>query len=351
MSDLQRQIQNRIDQIDAQYDGKVADKQATLVIMDAIKNRDPSRLSNYRGDIFHKNDAKAQNLLRTIYNEIEKTFGEKIRAERADIIDSTKKETGKIRTLFQTRKQLSDVQVEDRALSNLERANQFKYINTELNKAFTKDLQGHFIEGGLLGMLNNPNTALKKAINNIEKKYGTAMAQEVLRALKEISRNAETAQAILNQDKSQVRKVGEWFASIFGYQRGGQITKYWQTNPDFQGYMRRNLMKNLLGGGLAILGFAYSGVIYGGMMKVPLKIQSVGTPDKNLVARALYGNGSSARDIVQGSIDEIDSYIARGMRNGVRGPAAEKMQKGIAQGIDIDATRVEHDINQANSTL
>jgi hypothetical protein len=39
------------------------------------------------------------------------------------------------------------------------------------------------------------------------------------------------------------------------------------------------------------------------------------------------------------------------MRNGVRGPAAEKMQKGIAQGIDIDATRVEHDINQANSTL
>lgn len=87
------------------------------------------------------------------------------------------------------------------------------------------------------------------------------------------------------------------------------------------------------------------------MMKVPLKIQSVGTPDKNLVARALYGNGSSARDIVQGSIDEIDSYIARGMRNGVRGPAAEKMQKGIAQGIDIDATRVEHDINQANSTL
>lgn len=141
MSDLQRQIQNRIEQIDAQYDGKVADKQATLVIMDAIKNRDPSRLGNYRGDIFHKNDTKAQNLLRTIYNEIERTFGERIRAERSEIIESTKKETGKIRTLFQTRKQLSDVQVEERALSNLELANQFKYINTELNKAFTKDLQ------------------------------------------------------------------------------------------------------------------------------------------------------------------------------------------------------------------
>lgn len=48
MSDIQRQVQNRIDQIDSQYDGKVADKQAAAIIMDAIKNRDPSRLSNYR---------------------------------------------------------------------------------------------------------------------------------------------------------------------------------------------------------------------------------------------------------------------------------------------------------------
>lgn len=48
MSDIQRQVQNRIDQIDSQNEGKVADKQAASVIMDAIKNRDPSRLSNYR---------------------------------------------------------------------------------------------------------------------------------------------------------------------------------------------------------------------------------------------------------------------------------------------------------------
>lgn len=48
MSDIQRQVQNRIDQIDSQYDGKVADKQAAAIIMDAIKNRDPSHLSNYR---------------------------------------------------------------------------------------------------------------------------------------------------------------------------------------------------------------------------------------------------------------------------------------------------------------
>ena len=48
MPDIQRQVQNRIDQIDSQYDGEVADKQAAAIIMDAIKNRDPSRLSNYR---------------------------------------------------------------------------------------------------------------------------------------------------------------------------------------------------------------------------------------------------------------------------------------------------------------
>ena len=96
--------------------------------------------------MFHKNDAKAQKLLALMYQEIERTMGEQIRSGRASIIETTRKETGKIKTLFQTRKQLSDEQVEDKALSGLDRANQFKYINTELNKAFTKDLEGHFIE-------------------------------------------------------------------------------------------------------------------------------------------------------------------------------------------------------------
>lgn len=55
-------------------------------------------------------------------------------------------------------------------------------------------------------MLNNPNTALKKAVDKISQKY-PHMAGEIMRALREISGNAETAQAILNQDKNQVRKV------------------------------------------------------------------------------------------------------------------------------------------------
>lgn len=141
-----------------------------------------------------------------MYAEINRSLGEQIRNERAAIFETTKKETGKIRTLFQTRQKLSDEQVEGRAISQVELANQFKYINTELNKAFTKDLQGHFIEGGLLGMLNNPNTALRKAVDKISQKY-PAMSGEIMRALREISGNAETAQAILNQDKNQGRKV------------------------------------------------------------------------------------------------------------------------------------------------
>ena len=56
MSDIQKQVQNQVEQIDKRYEGSVADKQATAVILDAIKNKDPSRLKNYRGDIFHKND-------------------------------------------------------------------------------------------------------------------------------------------------------------------------------------------------------------------------------------------------------------------------------------------------------
>lgn len=87
------------------------------------------------------------------------------------------------------------------------------------------------------------------------------------------------------------------------------------------------------------------------MMKTPIKIQSVPTPSKDLLAMALYGGDANARDIMQGSIDEIDSYISRGMRNGVRAAGAEQMQRGIAQGIGIDAIRVEQDINQANRTI
>jgi hypothetical protein len=48
MSDIQKQVQKRVDQIDSQYDGKVADKAATAVIIEAIKHKDPSLLKNYR---------------------------------------------------------------------------------------------------------------------------------------------------------------------------------------------------------------------------------------------------------------------------------------------------------------
>lgn len=51
-------------------------------------------------------------------------------------------------------------------------------------------------------MLNNPNTALRKAIKNIGNKYGEDLAAEVERALREISGSMQTAQAILNQKTS-----------------------------------------------------------------------------------------------------------------------------------------------------
>lgn len=76
-----------------------------------------------------------------MYQEVERTLGEQIRSERAAIIDTSKRDSGKVKSLFETRKKLTDQQVEDRALSGVEKANQFKYINTELNKAFVKDLE------------------------------------------------------------------------------------------------------------------------------------------------------------------------------------------------------------------
>ena len=71
MADIQKQVQDRIKQIDTQYDGTVADRQAAGVIMDAIKYNDPSRLKNYRGDLFHRNNAEAQTLLKHMYSVIE----------------------------------------------------------------------------------------------------------------------------------------------------------------------------------------------------------------------------------------------------------------------------------------
>jgi hypothetical protein len=62
--------------------------------------------------MFHKNDDKAQKLLAVMYQEIESTLGEQIRQERLAIIDTTKKETGKVKTIVETRRQLSDEQVE-----------------------------------------------------------------------------------------------------------------------------------------------------------------------------------------------------------------------------------------------
>lgn len=72
------------------------------------------------------------------------------------------------------------------------------------------------------------------------------------------------------------------------------------------------------------------------MVKTPFRIQSVSTPSKDMIARALYGKDGNARDIIQAAIDETDSYISRGMRNGVRLGNAETIQKGVAEGIHID---------------
>lgn len=66
---------------------------------------------------------------------------QKIKQEWSGILDATKRDTGKVKSLFETRKKLSDQEVENSALSKLDKANEFKFINTELNKAFTKDLE------------------------------------------------------------------------------------------------------------------------------------------------------------------------------------------------------------------
>jgi hypothetical protein len=61
-------------------------------------------------------------------------------------------------------------------------------------------------------MLNNPNTALTKAIKNIKEKYGKdgeMVAAEVTRALVAINKSAEDAQRIINKDTSFAAKIGQ----------------------------------------------------------------------------------------------------------------------------------------------
>jgi len=82
-----------------------------------------------------------------LYQAIRRTdIVERVKNERNLIIQDTRHETGTVKNIIETRKKLKNSEVTDRAISGIEKANQFKYINTELNKAFTKDLQGHFIE-------------------------------------------------------------------------------------------------------------------------------------------------------------------------------------------------------------
>lgn len=182
MADLQKIVEDRVSQLDS--GNKLRDYTAAQAIINAKKMNVPAiTIENYDSlgykERIGKPDADKINQLNQVY--------QRIKAEWSQIQNQTKMDLGRVKSLFETRKKLTNQEVENSAISKLETANEFKFINTELNKAFTKDLQGHFIEGGLLGMLNNPNTALTKAIKNIGKKYGTDMAEEVKRSLKEIS--------------------------------------------------------------------------------------------------------------------------------------------------------------------
>lgn len=88
------------------------------------------------------------------------------------------------------------------------------------------------------------------------------------------------------------------------------------------------------------------------MMKTPLKIQSVPTPSKDIVAMALYGGDANARDIMQGSIYEIQSYIERGLKSGkVNQEKAAQIQSAIGEGLVIDSRRLEQDLNQAENSF
>lgn len=88
------------------------------------------------------------------------------------------------------------------------------------------------------------------------------------------------------------------------------------------------------------------------MMKTPFKIQTVPTPSKDIVAMALYGKDASARDIMRGFTDEIQSYIERGLKSGkVNQEKAAQIQTALGEGLVIDSRRLEHDLNQAENSF
>lgn len=76
---------------------------------------------------------------------------QRIKSEWSQILDTTKKETGKVRSNIETRVSLSNA-VKGRStdtnglLTDLSEASKFTYINAALNRAFIQDLEGPFLQ-------------------------------------------------------------------------------------------------------------------------------------------------------------------------------------------------------------
>ena len=256
------------------------------------------------------------------------------------------------RDLVRARGGLSNGAQEQRTASALDQANEFKFINGELNNAFRQDLWGHFIQWGLLWMLNNPNSHIKAALRNIGKTFDEWVAQMVENSLKKIADGhlESDLECLARKDTSNLGKVGELFGSLLGAKKWSEITEYWKSVPKFREQMSKNLLNNLAGGGIAMLGFFLSAgtMIYGGRMKLPFKIQTVTTPNKDIVANALYGR--SGASIIQWAINETDSYINRGLRSGKQMNTG-RIEQGLAKNINTDATGTYRDLKWAGNFL
>jgi hypothetical protein len=231
-------------------------------------------------------------------------------------------------------------------LTDLNEASKFTYINAALNRAFIKDLEGPFLQWGLLAIFNDPRSKLQLAVEDIRKKYWNTEAEKVKSKIREISANAPWADQILSQ-KANLGTAGLrllWSAaSIFGFKSQREIQNYWATNSDFRAYVAKNIRKNLLSTGLSALGLAFGWVAFWGMVKTPFIVQRVHTPSKDGTAFPLFGK--SARNML-GALDGVEQKIWDDTK--FRGTAAEaaRLKTGTADFVGSVAPEVANSLDQ-----
>jgi hypothetical protein len=315
----QRKIEQAVQKADPGIFGQVDNRSAVNAIMTAAALwKKPTTQQDWLecGYVF-KWKSRELAILNSI--QIPENLVNEIRSAREAVTTETKTKTTTLKDLFVARNASND-QVWNYALSSIKEGNKFRYINDQINKAVIKDIEGHKIEGGILGGVGNilmPNTNLKKAMDNIAKQYGQNVADTIQNTvLPKLASQIEIAHILCQGNINQAEKLGTNLSTIIGPRSASDIVNYWKTVPDFRNYASQKITSGLASLTLSSLSGLLTGTLYGGMIKIPgVTVQRMPTFSQDALANAISSGQKTASDYLQVPLNESGSFVSRAIRS------------------------------------